>query len=37
MKGQWKWHGAVLGQDGVLYGIPANATQVGDHCQNSSA
>ena len=28
MKGQWKWHGAVLGSDGVLYAIPSNADQV---------
>lgn len=28
LKGQWKWHGAVLGKDGVLYGIPSNADKV---------
>ena len=26
--GGWKWHGAALGGDGNIYGIPAHATSV---------
>ncbi|CAD7928562.1 unnamed protein product [Amoebophrya sp. A120] len=28
MKGIWKWHGGILGQDGNIYGVPCNADQV---------
>ena len=27
--GDWLWHGGNLGDNGIIYGIPANATQVG--------
>jgi len=27
-KGRFKWHGGVLGSDGAIYGIPANADSV---------
>ena len=26
--GGWKWHGGVVGQDGCIYGVPANADSV---------
>lgn len=26
--GGWKWHGGVVGPDGCIYGIPANADTV---------
>lgn len=28
LKGDWKWHGGNLGNDGMIYGIPCNANSV---------
>eukprot|EP00729_Bicosta_minor_P016895 gene16895-30830_t len=28
LKGDWKWHGGNLGNDGMIYGIPCNANAV---------
>lgn len=28
LKGDWKWHGGNLGDDGVIYGVPCNAKTV---------